>query len=59
MTINWGEDDHTCTDFDWFQPNLDTDDSADEVLACTECGRVKWTAREVRANINQEVEKNR
>ena len=34
-------------DFEWFNPYLDSDDDMDEVLACTECGWVKWTAREV------------
>jgi hypothetical protein len=36
-------------DFDWINPYLDSDDDMDEVLACTECGYVQWTAREIHA----------
>lgn len=38
---------HICTDFDWFNPDINSDNDMDEVLACTECGRIKWTAREL------------
>ena len=38
---------HVCTDWDWYNPDLHSEDPMDEVLACTECGCVKWTAREI------------
>ena len=34
-------------DFDWFNPDLNSDDPMDEVLACTECGYVRYTARQI------------
>jgi hypothetical protein len=36
-------------DFDWFQPDIvsENPDPLDEVLACTQCGYVKWTARQI------------
>ena len=43
------KDDHTCTDWEWFNPDIHSNDDMDEVLACTECGKVKWTAREIAA----------
>jgi len=34
-------------DFDWFNPDLNSDDPMDEVLACTECGYVRYIARQI------------
>ena len=47
MTIDEQIEPCTHPDFDWFNPDLNSDDPMDEVLACTECGYVKWTARDV------------
>jgi hypothetical protein len=43
------EQNEPCTypDFDWFNPDLNSDDPMDEVLACTECGYVRYTARQI------------
>jgi len=38
-------------DFDWFNPDSMSDDPMDEVLACTSCGHVKWTAREIHPDL--------
>ncbi len=42
-------EDHVCTDFVWFNPDIHSNDDMDEVLACTKCGKIKWTAREITA----------
>jgi hypothetical protein len=40
-------------DFDWFNPYIDDDDPDNEVLACTECGWVRWTARDLKPRVAQ------
>lgn len=35
-------------DYDWFNPVLGSEDDLDEVLACVVCGRVKWTAQDIK-----------
>jgi hypothetical protein len=44
-------------DFDWFQPDIisENPDPLDEVLACTQCGYVKWTARQIQRSVDQGI----
>ena len=41
------DEDHECTEWDWMPTCADSDDPLDEALCCTECGSVRWTAREI------------
>ena len=42
-------DAHICKDFEWFDPGINSTDDADEAFACTTCGKVIWTARDITA----------
>ena len=47
MIVEYQNEPCTHPDFDWFNPDPFSDDDMDEVLACTECGYVRYTARQI------------
>lgn len=47
MIVEYQNEPCTHPDFDWFNPDLNSDDPMDEILACTECGYVRYTARQI------------